>query len=394
MLIPYSTDAPIYHWPFATLGTFIVNLLIFFGLAGLSENVAEAVYGNLILAYGSWNPIQWVTSNYLHAGFVHVAGNMIVLWGIGIIVEGKVGWWRFLLIYNGLGIVQSGMEQTLMLFADDGGSLGASAIIFGLLAMAIVWAPRNDLSCLLLMYRITTIDLPVVTYAGISLGIEVLLGFFQVAALSEAGTFIAMTSQVLHLMGAALGFALAVAMLKLKWVDCENWDLFSVWQGRHAMTREQLAAEALNSKEGQAKLASHQDVLQNQFRSYLAANEPAAALSVHRRGKLQFGAKWSISEPEHVQLIGGLRSAQKWEDAVQVMVEYLKTRTERAAVIRLALAQVLVERLKRPGQALRVLARLDSGALSPAQQATLEKIRTRAQRDAEEDPYEVASEEW
>src|SRR5688572_9956557 len=102
MLIPYNTDAPIYHWPYATLGTIIVNLLISFGLVGASEGSAEWIYGHFILQYGHWNPIQWLTSNYLHAGFAHVLGNMVVLWGIGIIVEGKVGWWRFLLIYNGL----------------------------------------------------------------------------------------------------------------------------------------------------------------------------------------------------------------------------------------------------------------------------------------------------
>jgi membrane associated rhomboid family serine protease len=395
MLIPYSTDAPIYHWPYATLGTIIVNVLIFFGTAGLSEESAEWVYGNFILNYGQWNPIQWLTSNYLHLGFMHVFGNMIVLWGIGIIVEGKVGWWRFLLIYDGLGIVQSGVEQTLMLFAERGGSLGASSIIYGLIAMSMVWAPRNELNCfLVIFYRVITFDMSVATYASISIAIQVLLGFMTVAALAAQGTFIAMTSQVLHLMGAALGFALAVGMLKLKWVDCENWDLFSVWQGRHAMTREQLAEEALKSAEGQAKLASHQEVMQNQLCSYLAANEPAAALAVHRRGKLQFGAKWEIGEVEHVQLISSLRKAQKWDDAVQTMVEYLKTRTERAAVIRLALAQALVDQLKRPGQALRVLARLDPGALAPAQQATLEKVRARAEKDVEEDPYEVAAEDW
>src|SRR5688572_3606093 len=99
MLIPYNTDAPIYHWPFATLGTIVVNALIFIGVALLPEQQQEWVYQNFMLLYGHWNPIQWLTSNYLHAGFVHVVGNMLVLWGIGIIIEGKVGWWRFLAIY-------------------------------------------------------------------------------------------------------------------------------------------------------------------------------------------------------------------------------------------------------------------------------------------------------
>src|SRR5947209_3280811 len=104
MLIPYATDAPIYHWPFATLGTIIVNVLIFIPVAAMPEEQREWVYEHFALVYGAWNPLQWLTSNYLHADFWHVAGNMVVLWGIGIIVEGKIGWWRFLALYNLIGI--------------------------------------------------------------------------------------------------------------------------------------------------------------------------------------------------------------------------------------------------------------------------------------------------
>jgi len=35
-----------------------------------------------------------------------------------------------------------------------------------------------------------------------------------------------------HSVGALLGFVIAVVLLKFKWVDCENWDLFAVMQGR------------------------------------------------------------------------------------------------------------------------------------------------------------------
>jgi len=29
MLIPYSTDAPVYYWPFATVGLIVVNVALF-----------------------------------------------------------------------------------------------------------------------------------------------------------------------------------------------------------------------------------------------------------------------------------------------------------------------------------------------------------------------------
>lgn len=394
MLIPYSTDAPIYHWPFATLGTIIANAVIFLVIGAMPTEQQKWVYEHFSLVYGWWNPLQWLTSNYLHADFLHVLGNMAVLWGVGIVVEGKIGWWRFLALYNLIGMFQCGVEQTLMIMAEEGGSLGASAIIYGLIAIALVWAPRNELNCLLLVYRITTIELSIATYAGISIGIQVLLGIMSAVTMSAMGGFTVMTSQVLHLMGAATGFVIGTVMLKLKWVDCENWDLFSVLSGRHMMTREQLAEEALSSEEGQTKLASLQDQMHLKLREFLAAGEPAAGLALHRRGIKQFGAGWQLGEEDHIQLISGLRKCEQWSDAVEVMVQYLKTPQPRAAVVRLALAQILIEQLARPKQALKVLARIDPQRLLPNQQALLGKLHQRAQHAAEDDPFELAAEDW
>src|SRR5207244_10680633 len=193
------------------LGTIIVNALIFLGIAAMPEHGQEWVLEHFMLVYGTWNPLQWLTSNYLHADLWHVAGNMVVLWGIGIIVEGKIGWWRFLALYNLIGVFQCGVEQTLMIMASEGGSLGASAIIYGLTAIAMVWAPKNELSCILILYRVFTFDIPVATYASISIGIEVLLGMLTAISLSAAESMpLVMTSDVLNFLGAASGFAIGV----------------------------------------------------------------------------------------------------------------------------------------------------------------------------------------
>jgi membrane associated rhomboid family serine protease len=395
MLIPYSTDAPIYHWPFATVGTIVVNALIFLLVVAMPEEQQEWVLQHFALVYGQWNPIQWLTSNYLHADLMHVLFNMLILWGIGIIVEGKIGWWRFLALYNGIGIVQCGVEQTLLVMAEDGGSLGASAIIYGLIAIAMVWAPKNELDCVLLLgFRVTTFELPVLTYAAISIGIQVVLAMLTVMMSSAMGTLVVVTSQVLHLIGAAVGFAVGVFMLNRKWVDCENWDLFSVLKGRNMMSREELAKEALRSNEGQAKVASVQQQMRAKLHEYLAAGEAKAALALHRRGRQQFREAWKLSEDDHIQLIGALRKAGEWEEAVQTMVEYLKTPQSRAPVVRLALAQVLIERLGRPRQALKVLSRLDPQILPEPQRATLSRLNQRAQQAAEEDPFEVVADDW
>ena len=138
MLIPWNTDAPLYHGPWATIALIVVNALVF----GLCEAAGYEGVEDWILVYGDGlHPLQWLTSNFIHGDFFHLLGNMFCLWGFGLVIEGKTGWLSFLGIYLGLGVVECGMEQALTLNLDGGASFGASAVIYGLIAMALVWAP-------------------------------------------------------------------------------------------------------------------------------------------------------------------------------------------------------------------------------------------------------------
>jgi membrane associated rhomboid family serine protease len=394
MLVPHSTDAPVYYWPFATLGTCIFNFLVHLRVATLSDDHQDWVYQNFILQYGEWNPVQWVTSNYLFAGWLHLLPNLFVLWGIGIIIEGKIGWAPFLLLYNAIGVFHNGIEQTLMIFAE-GFTVGPGPITMAMLGIALVWAPRNELNCILCIgWRYMDVDLYVSTYVGVCVVIELLFGYLALLLLAAMEMLPMAAGVVLHLSGLLTGFGLGLVMLKLKWVDCEDWDLFSVWQNRHTKTREELAEEALNSEEAKAKIASHFERMHEQFRGYLVAGEGPAALAVHRRGRLQFGSNWQTTEEEHVHLIAALRKVQRWDDAVQVMVEYLQTQSQRAPVVRLALAQLLVEQCSRPNQALKVLRRLDPQTLPAGQRPMYERLMERAAAEAAEDPFEATVEDW
>jgi membrane associated rhomboid family serine protease len=398
VVVPYETDAPIYHWPYATLGLIIFNTILFFFTLNLPEEHQELFFTSLWLQFGAWHPWQWLTANYEHFDLFHLMGNMFILWGIGIIVEAKLGWWKYLLVYNLIGIVSCAILQTLMIFGPDTGAAGASICIFGLLAIAMIWAPANELSVFVLLgWRYFTMEVTVYGFVVFCLFVElvffILEAMFRATDYETEGIIVFISSASLHLLGAGAGLGVALVMLNRKWVDCENWDVFSVWQGRHTMTRDQLAEEKLNSEEGKRKLAELRETMHTQFLNYLKNDEPAAALAVHRRGKLQF-TDWRLPEPEHVQMIQALRKWQLWDDCVLSMVEYLHLFTERAALVRLALAQLLIEQLNRPVQGLKVLTRLDAKQLPAPQQQKLAALRQRAQREAEENPFEATVDDW
>lgn len=392
MLIPYQTDAPLYYWPLMTGGTIIVNVLVYVYAVMLPDETAERMYELLMLSYGYWLPWQWITSNYLHADILHLLGNMFVLWGFGLVVEGKVGWWRFLLIYNGIGIAECALEQTLALGFSEGGSLGASSIIYGLITMAMIWAPANEMSCILFFGRIFVFDCSIWVLAGLSLALEVAMGILHVS-LSAEHIAAAIMSQVLHLLGAAFGFAVAVAMLRLNWVDCENWDAFSVWAGRNEKKSHELDQEFFESKQGQTAVANKRDTLLSIVRHHLSLGDATAALVVHRRGIAQVPG-WHLPEGDHVALITALRSKQLYDDAVLLMGEYLKNHNQREPLIRLALGQILLTKLKRPSQAAKVLAKIDRAGLDQQQQQQAASLLAKARKLVEENPYEISGDDW
>jgi membrane associated rhomboid family serine protease len=89
-------------------------------------------------------------SMFLHAGAMHLAGNMLFLWIYGDNVERRLGVFRYLLTYLGTGIA-----ATLFHWAGAAGSdipvVGASGAISGVLGCYFVFFPRNTVRLLWLL---------------------------------------------------------------------------------------------------------------------------------------------------------------------------------------------------------------------------------------------------
>ncbi len=385
MFFPYGTDAPIYYWPYTTVAMIVVNVLVFV-LEMTNPGLAEW----LSLQTGNGlHPLEWLTSNFDHEGFWHIAGNMIFLWSFGLIVEGKLGWWRTLLIYLGLGIVQSALEQMLMLFGPAHHVLGASAIICGFMAMSLVWAPENSIQCVLVIgiTYIKWIDVSVKVFVGVFLALQVLEIVLSGMALSSA---------MLHGFGASLGFAVGIWMVKTKRVNCENWDIFSIRAGRHRMTQRDRDAEVLNSAEYRQRkneqISKRAAETQQWIREQIAAGNPKIGAEAYRRVRFEM-PDWSLPDAELFGLIVALRKAGLWADAIPLMAEHLARYSTRTVALRMALGEALL-RERRPAQALKVLAKLADAALDARQRQVVSGWRTKARKLHEEDPYEVADEDW
>lgn len=470
MFIPYNTDAPLYHFPYATIGTIIVNVLLYIpvfvlpdayegqakvrlspaarevareiresirhvtenedfkeNLPPLSEaqqemlKALEKLEGNeedasdetttiwrlMTVEFGKIRPWQWLTANYMHAGFLHLLGNMFVLWGFGLIVEGKIGWWRFLLLYNGIGTLGWGFIQIVMLGASDDIGLGASLAIFGILAISMIWAPANEMECVLILFPLwlypIMFETPVMTVAMISLFIQIAVSGLQIASQASDGRWIGLTSELLHLTGAAIGVAVGIWMVKKNLVDCEGWDAFSVMQGKHTKTiqddREDVQDELAKilqqerdrftpsapmvtptPKSSPMPVASIarpgvSESLTIQFRALVAAGQTQEAREFYKTSVATF-PQWLLPEPEYVSLISLMRKQKQWELAASAMEDYFDRYSEREATIRMALAQVLFQALHRPREAFHHFEMINENLLDATQRQNYIKLRS------------------
>ncbi|MBV9243895.1 MAG: rhomboid family intramembrane serine protease, partial [Methylobacteriaceae bacterium] len=81
------------------------------------------------------------TSMFLHAGWLHLFGNMIFLWVFADNVEDAMGSLRFIVFYLACGLAGA-LVYTLMLPNSDAPLIGASGAISGVVAAYLILYPR------------------------------------------------------------------------------------------------------------------------------------------------------------------------------------------------------------------------------------------------------------
>jgi membrane associated rhomboid family serine protease len=359
---------------------------IYFEVAMQMDRHPHPDWRMLYLGGGIW-PWQWVTANFMHADIFHLLGNMIFLWGIGVVIEGKLGWWRFLSVYLLIGTIGYGFVQIIMLWAEPNNALGASLPIYGIMMLALIWAPLNDLQCVLIMaYRPIFLDVKILYFVAGYLVLQVAI--FIITRMN-------MGSEALHLIGAFVGLPIGLYMLKAKMVDCEDWDVFSVWTGRNELTREERAQLDESRPEHVAKVVSKKDAFTAQIQQILDEQQnPVLAWAAHLKMQHRF-ADWQLPEKVYRSLIRLYHQQGKKAESLPAMLEFLrKYPGERSLDMRLVLAQYMIREAERPRQGLLLLEGLNGAPLNETQQHARAKLLQMAQRRKAEVELEEPVEDW
>ncbi|MBV8882858.1 MAG: rhomboid family intramembrane serine protease [Chroococcidiopsidaceae cyanobacterium CP_BM_RX_35] len=131
--------------------------------------------------------ITLFTSQFLHGGFLHIAGNMLYLWIFGNNVEDQLGHIRYLFFYLSCGVV-AGLAQWFFSAYSTTPSLGASGAIAGVLGAYILRFPRAQVLTLIpLGFFFWTIRLPAYVFLGWWFVQQSLYGLANIGARTNIG---------------------------------------------------------------------------------------------------------------------------------------------------------------------------------------------------------------
>ena len=123
-------------------------------------------------------PIAILTSMFLHAGFAHLAGNMLFLWIYGDNVEHRMGPVPYLIAYLATGVAAT-LFHTAFALESALPLVGASGAISGVLGFYFVWFPHNRvrLWVFLFPFFMNVITLPARIVLGFYLVVSNLMPF-------------------------------------------------------------------------------------------------------------------------------------------------------------------------------------------------------------------------
>jgi len=171
-VVPLRDDNPTQITPIINYGIIAANVVVFIHEISLSRPQLEQflytwalVPKTLTLNFsGEW--IKLFTSQFLHAGFLHVGFNMLFLWIFGNNVEEQLGHIKYLIFYLTCGALAA-LTQWFFSSHSSIPSLGASGAIAGVLGAYILKFPQARVLTLVpLGIFITVLRIPAFFFLG------------------------------------------------------------------------------------------------------------------------------------------------------------------------------------------------------------------------------------
>lgn len=171
--------------PLVTYGLIAVNVLFFFVELNGGESFIQqwSVVPRRLMANPTSDFPTIFTSMFMHAGWVHLLGNMLYLWIFGDNVEDNFGHAKFLIFYLLCGLAAT-FAQVFVSAGSSVPNLGASGAIAGVLGAYIVMFPRGQVR---VMMGRGIIPMPALVVIGFWIVLQFISGIGSIAESAQTG---------------------------------------------------------------------------------------------------------------------------------------------------------------------------------------------------------------
>lgn len=198
--------------PVVTYALILLNVLVFLLELGGGEQfiVQWSIVPRRLLAHPASDFPTIFTSMFMHAGWLHLGGNMLYLWIFGDNVEDAFGHLKYLVFYLICGVAAD-MAQVVVGPNSNIPNLGASGAIAGVLAAYLVMFPRGQVR-VLMGYGV--IPMPALVVIGLWIILQFISG---VGSITSSAADTGGVAYMAHIGGFLAGLVMAL-----------------IWRGTHS----------------------------------------------------------------------------------------------------------------------------------------------------------------
>jgi len=336
MIFPYRTSIQPRRTPYANYALIVVNVVIF--LLTYYPHINPMTGPEILRPWAQGfqlfpkDPAWWqfVSYAFLHAGTMHIFGNMFFLWLFGNNVNDRMGHLWYLIFYLA-GAAFSGMGHAVLNSASGMPTLGASGAVAAVTGAYLVLFPQTLITVLYWLIFIGTVEVPALYF----------IVFKLIVWDNIIGRGIPHVAYDAHLSGYAFGIAGVLTALFIGLLPRSTFDLASMLKqwNRRRRYREvvssgcepftgQHAAKVINAKE--VKKFAPQDAkteqirrLKQQIDSYIASRNLHSATRAYQE-LVEIDSTQFVSRQSLLDIANQLASENNSAEAARAYEKFLE----------------------------------------------------------------------
>lgn len=326
MLIPIGTDIrlrkpPVGNWVLVGLNVAVYLLVNQFHNTFVAE-LLPPLHASVPTLY------EYLSYQFRHGGFGHLAGNMLFLWVFGNAVCDRMGSLNYVLFYLAGGV----FAGWIFAYTNANPLVGASGSIAAVTTAFLVLFPRVHITILLWLLIVTTIQLPSMFF----IIFKIILWDNVIAPSLDRGAMESNVGFSAHLGGYAFGLLVALAMLLFRGLARNQFDLLALWsrwQRRGGITGEMhfggprparpIVMEEMESRPLEPLKLTPVEQLREDILDRISEHDLDEAVRLYQQ-LLELDARHVLPRSAQLELGNHLAQSQMYEAAVRAYEGFLE----------------------------------------------------------------------